>query len=310
MFKLFKTKSRSTSLDPHYVLSANSAEESPGLWFNRATGEVSIKKFSQTSNFELIVEQPIFGYIGKFHVNQNYSPKLIFIKRAEIVGKLKVKNEEHKIFRIKEILVLNSTPPNSFSHDEIECDVLMNDQDLKPSASFTTISSLINGTPNSVSSSTSSETIAKLTTNVTSRFEKKILIEVYKIFQENSGSFYFSYTYDLTNSVERQQEQYEKMVKKLNLDWRLADEKYFWNKYLLNDVLNLENNDEFVTPIIQGFVQLEEQIISTAKDFDPKKQVKVPDPLRLSLISRRSRYRLGNYHIFLNKLNQNLSLLE
>lgn len=292
MFKLFRTKTRSTNLSAHYVLSPNTDEKSASLWFNRTNGEIFTKDFTQTSEFELAIEQPIFGYIGKFQVNQNYSPKFIFIKKAEIIGKLKVKNEEHKIFRVKEVFVLNSTPPNNFSHDEIECDVLMNDQDLKPSASFTTITSMINSSSTSVSTSVSSEGISKLSNNVT-RFEKKILIEIYKIFQENSGSFYFSYTYDLTNSIERQQDQFEKGVKKCNLDWRLTDERFFWNKYLLNDILNLENNDQFVTPVIQGFVQLEQHDINLNKDLNLKKDNKNLEPLRLSLISRRNRYRLG-----------------
>ncbi|RNA25377.1 phosphatidylinositide phosphatase SAC2 [Brachionus plicatilis] len=294
MFKLFKTKSRSNNLAPHYILSPNSDhQESDSLWFNRTSGQIYIKKFCQTGDFELAAEQPIFGFVGKFQVNQNHSPKLIFIKRADIVGKLKVKNEEHKIFRIREILVLNSTPPNSYSHDEIECEVLMNDQDLKPSASFTTISSVLNVSSSSLSASTSSEAIAKNATNIGTRFEKKILIEIYKIFQENSGSFYFSYTYDLTNSVERQQEQFERGAKKCSLDWRLADERFFWNKYLLMDVLEINSNEEFVTPVIQGFVQLEQHIINSSKELGPNKEMKAPDPLRLALISRRSRYRLG-----------------
>lgn len=292
MFKLFKTKSRSTNLGPHYVLSANTDEKSASLWFNRSNGEIYTKDFIPTAEFELAIDQPIFGYIGKFQVNQNYSPKFIFIKKVEIIGKLKVKNEEHKIFRVKEIFVLNSTPPNNFSHDEIDCDVLMNDQDLKPSASFTTLTSMINAPSTSVSTSASSEAIAKLSNNVT-RFEKKILIEIYKIFQENSGSFYFSYTYDLTNSIERQQDQFEKGIKKCNLDWRLADERFFWNKYLLNDILSLENNDQFVTPVIQGFVQLEQHDINLNKELNLKNEIKTSEHLRLSLISRRSRYRLG-----------------
>ena len=185
MFKLYKTTSRLSNVKSDYVLTQNSDSECDSVFFNRLNGEITIRKFRRTIEFEEVTTEPIYGYIGKFQVNPNYPPKLIFIKSADKIGKLKVINNEHTIYRIKEILILTFTPPSSSTHDEIEPDVLMNDSDLKQSASFSALGSLITGAPSPVLGSTSTENTAKTVSSVTSKFEKKVLIEVYKIFHDN-----------------------------------------------------------------------------------------------------------------------------
>lgn len=165
------------------------------------------------------------------------------------------------------------------------------------------------------------------------KFEKKIVDEILKVFQENNGSFYFSPTFDLTNSIERQEEriQLEKLDSEMvqefketvNL-WRKSDNRFFWNKVLLGDLVEpklgqdsepvkseedekddeqrtLERNelaDVFVIPLIQGFVQIEsflnadqDQTLSTSYAEPQQEQNKLE--CRLCLISRRSRFRLG-----------------
>ena len=109
-----------------------------------------------------------------------------------------------------------------------------------------------------------------------SKFERKVTEEVVKLFQENNGSFYFCRTYDLTNSVERQQDQIEAARQQAALGqqassssyWRRCDDRFFWNKVLLGDLIALIDDDDddertasskdsFVLPLIQGFVEIE-----------------------------------------------------
>ncbi|CAF0928227.1 unnamed protein product [Brachionus calyciflorus] len=302
MFSLYKTKSRLSNVNSFYVLTEANTNESEceSIWFDRQNGEISIRKFKRSLEFEEVNGSPVYGYIGKFQVNQNYAPKLIFIKSAEKIGKFKVKNDEHSIYKIKEILLLTFTPPSNSTYDEIECDVLMNDQftEMKTSSSFSTLGSLITGSP--VINSNSTEAIARPVTNnnISSKFEKKVLIEVYKIFQDNSGSFYFSDSYDLTNTIERQEKLFEKEKKgEIICDWRQYDDRFFWNKYLLQDLLNLNNCDKFIVPIIQGFIQTELFDIKQPNiEFNFRKDnINITNfvQLKLTLISRRSRYRLG-----------------
>jgi hypothetical protein len=186
-----------------------------------------------------------------------------------------------------------------------------------------------------------------------SKLEKKLLDEIEKIFQENAGSFYFSYTYDLTNTLERQQEQIvdknasssslkkeeENLLLKrrspMTICWKNADDRFFWNKSLLEHLIEMSEKtssseqqhnelDKFIVPLIQGFVQMETfdnklpgLSSKSTKQNDPnnnnnKKNTKANTnesrivsvqkggelvvQLRLCLISRRSRYRLGMRH--------------
>ncbi|XP_043912010.1 phosphatidylinositide phosphatase SAC2 [Protopterus annectens] len=116
-------------------------------------------------------------------------------------------------------------------------------------------------------------------------------------------SFYYSLTYDLTNSVQRQSDQ-----EKTNLPtWQKVDDRFFWNRHMIEDLILLNDRraDFWIIPVIQGFVQIEELVVNYNESSDdeksspetpPQEQICVDDihpRFLVALISRRSRHRAG-----------------
>ncbi|KAM4729611.1 phosphatidylinositide phosphatase SAC2 isoform 4-T4 [Anableps anableps] len=134
------------------------------------------------------------------------------------------------------------------------------------------------------------------------RLERRLLDELYKIFMD-SDSFYYSMTYDLTNSVQRQGDS-DKSSLPL---WKQVDNRFFWNKHMIQDLIELQvpEVDFWVIPIIQGFVQVEELVVNYNETSDeersspetPPKEIVCVDDIHprftVALISRRSRHRAG-----------------
>ncbi|XP_051815503.1 phosphatidylinositide phosphatase SAC2 isoform X3 [Acanthochromis polyacanthus] len=134
------------------------------------------------------------------------------------------------------------------------------------------------------------------------RLERRLLDELYKIFMD-SDSFYYSMTYDLTNSVQRQGDS-DKSGLPL---WKQVDDRFFWNKHMIQDIIDLQvpEVDSWVIPIIQGFVQVEELVVNYNETSDeersspetPPKEITCVDDIHprftVALISRRSRHRAG-----------------
>lgn len=92
-----------------------------------------------------------------------------------------------------------------------------------------------------------------------------------------NGTFYFSYTYDLTNSLQRNE----------NIgmaSWKTADSRFFWNHYLSEDLKNLATEgyqvEEFIQPVIYGYAKIIDKIANST-------------PISVGLITRRSRFRAG-----------------
>lgn len=83
---------------------------------------------------------------------------------------------------------------------------------------------------------------------VAERFEKRLTDELHKIFNE-SDSFFYSRTLDLTNSLQRQYEN-EKILETDDSNsrpvtdvtrwWKYVDDRFFWNKHMLKDIIALE----------------------------------------------------------------------
>ncbi|KAM6265052.1 phosphatidylinositide phosphatase SAC2 isoform 4-T4 [Spheniscus humboldti] len=133
------------------------------------------------------------------------------------------------------------------------------------------------------------------------KLEKRLLEELFKMFMD-SDSFYYSLTYDLTNSVQRQS-----VCEKTNLPlWRKVDDRFFWNKHMIEDLISIDNAevDFWIIPIIQGFVQIEELVVNYSESSDddksspetPQESTCVDDihpTFLVALISRRSRHRAG-----------------
>jgi phosphatidylinositol 4-phosphatase len=270
----------------------------------------------------------VYGFVGKYKLSNNSISKLIFIKQCECVGHIRIKSEEHAVFKIKEILTIgindnNNNESNSTNLDTndisvdynetIESQLLASNLSFLPSSASSTSlnTNFYIEDLNEASMGTALDTAAN-TSRIVSKLKNRIDDEIKKIFQENNGSFYYSPTYDLTNSVERQQTIYERENKKSINDWRLTDDRFFWNKILLNDFLNINFNnkmdkqideeslrDHFVLPLVQGFFQVEvfDNKIPSAQYSDqdqnhPNHNDMIVE-LKICLISRRSRYRLG-----------------
>ncbi|MGH0115871.1 UNVERIFIED_CONTAM: hypothetical protein FKN15_054227 [Acipenser sinensis] len=134
------------------------------------------------------------------------------------------------------------------------------------------------------------------------RLERRLLEELFKMFMD-SDSFYYSLTYDLTNTVQRQNDG-EKTDKPL---WQRVDDRFFWNKHMVQDLINLNNMqaDSWILPVIQGFVQAEEMVVNYSDSSDEEKSSPETSPQEpscvddiyprflVALISRRSRHRAG-----------------
>ena len=109
-----------------------------------------------------------------------------------------------------------------------------------------------------------------------------------------TGPMYFSYSFDLTNSFQRQAHS------DLNLPlWRRADDRFFWNKFIQTDLIDLANGatsasglrggyqygaDPFILPVMFGMLRISQTRIKST-------------PLTFTLITRRSRYRAGTRYL-------------
>ncbi|CAH2059278.1 unnamed protein product, partial [Iphiclides podalirius] len=140
------------------------------------------------------------------------------------------------------------------------------------------------------------------------RFEKRLTDELHKIF-DDSDSFYYSRTLDITNSLQRQYEIEKiletedaggKTITDITRWWKHVDDRFFWNKHMLKDIIALDspNCDQWILPVIQGYVHLSQIAVDPA-DSNPLNVESLStsnscdETFTLGLISRRSRYQAG-----------------
>lgn len=100
--------------------------------------------------------------------------------------------------------------------------------------------------------------------------------------QLNNATLFFSYTYDLTNSLQRNESLGNNASNKFS--WKNCDTRFFWNHYLTEELRELTQQDarlsRFIQPIIYGYAKCVETVLGST-------------PIALALITRRSRFRAG-----------------
>ena len=106
-----------------------------------------------------------------------------------------------------------------------------------------------------------------------------------------SGPMYFSYSFDITNSFQRQAQ--ASLSAPL---WKRADDRFFWNRFIQTDLIDFRNGnaetgmkyragpqpgvDAFILPVMFGMMRITNTRIKST-------------PLTFTLITRRSRHRAG-----------------
>ncbi|XP_047539879.1 phosphatidylinositide phosphatase SAC2 isoform X3 [Vanessa atalanta] len=298
------------------------------LWWNRLTGAFSVRSAWDLSDIEDIECLGITeGIIGKVEHTNIYEPRLMIIKESVPVGQIYF---HHTIYKIKSICFLNM----GSSNQELElCPCTKHGSAAimastskgsgrKMGARLFENSAFLNKTVGAVKnvSNTIKTTTQQAATQVkqtvkkqrdpkiAERFEKRLTDELHKIF-DDSDSFYYSRTLDLTNSLQRQyeiekiletEEGTGKPITDITRWWKYVDDRFFWNKHMLKDIIALEspNCDQWVLPIIQGYVHLS-QIPVEPPDANPLNTESLSnantcdEKFTLGLISRRSRYQAG-----------------
>ncbi|XP_050554100.1 phosphatidylinositide phosphatase SAC2 isoform X4 [Spodoptera frugiperda] len=298
------------------------------LWWNRTTGAFSVRSAWDMSDIEDIECLGITdGILGKVEHTNIFEPRLMIIKESAPVGTIYF---HHSIYKIKSVCFLNMGPVNQeieltpcTKHGSMSTVASSNKSlNKKMGARLFENSAFLNKTVGAVKnvSNTIKTTTQQAATQVkqsvkkqrdpklAERFEKRLTDELLKIF-DDSESFYYSRTLDLTNSLQRQYE-IEKILESeagtgkpvvdITKWWKHVDDRFFWNKHMMKDIIALGSPDcdQWILPIIQGYVHLSQIAVEPA-DINPLNTESLSNPntcdetFTLGLISRRSRYQAG-----------------
>ncbi|XP_008299239.1 phosphatidylinositide phosphatase SAC2 isoform X2 [Stegastes partitus] len=272
------------------------------LWCSRKDGTMTVRPATDL----LLAWNPVClglveGVIGKIQLHTDLPLGLVLIRQKALVGHLP---GNHKVYKITKIAVI---PLSDEEPQELELELCKKhhfgiDKPEKLAQSPDD-SKFLMKTFSQIKSNVAVPIKKKVKENKEKeRLERRLLDELYKIFMD-SDSFYYSMTYDLTNSVQRQGDS-DKSGLPL---WKQVDDRFFWNKHMIQDLIDLQvpEVDFWVIPIIQGFVQVEELVVNYNETSDeersspetPPKEVTCVDDIHprftVALISRRSRHRAG-----------------
>ncbi|EDV22880.1 uncharacterized protein TRIADDRAFT_58545 [Trichoplax adhaerens] len=96
------------------------------------------------------------------------------------------------------------------------------------------------------------------------KLERRLLEELCKMFND-SGAFYYSTTGDITNSMQNLHSPDYDATLPL---WKRVNRRFFWNKFMLKDLIDSKDPeaDIWITPIMQGFIQIERFNLSPDHD--------------------------------------------
>uniref|UniRef100_A0AAY4C6S2 Inositol polyphosphate-5-phosphatase F n=1 Tax=Denticeps clupeoides TaxID=299321 RepID=A0AAY4C6S2_9TELE len=263
----------------HYILQSGD----DALWWSRKDGGMSVRAATDL----LLAWNPVClglveGVIGKIQLHADLPLGLVLIRQKALVGCLP---GDHKVYKITKIAVVELSEDDPLDLELELCKKhhfgINKPEKITQSPDE---SKFLLKTLNQIKSNVAVPIKKKVKENKEKeRLEKRLLDELYKIFMD-SDSFYYSLTYDLTNTVQRQGS-LDKSDRPL---WKQDPQVDFW-----------------VIPVIQGFVQVEELVVNYNESSDEERS-SPESPLQertcvddvhprftVALISRRSRHRAG-----------------
>ncbi|XP_062913399.1 phosphatidylinositide phosphatase SAC2-like [Mobula hypostoma] len=250
---------------------------------SRSSGSMEIKAASEVDLSSAVCLGLVEGVIGKFQFHPDLECFLVLVQQKGLVGTVPGKHDMYKITKVAVIPLTDADPP------DLKLEYCKTHQQLSSESAETLFPRKVTGD----SSSRRQFSDEKL--------ERRLLEELVKMFTD-SDSFYYSLTYDITNTAQRQQCGTEGQLRTPPG----VDDRFFWNKYMIQDLLKRKGamTDQWIIPIIQGFVQVEEihvrygerltgESASSDRLADEQPLSSPESKFLLVLISRRSRHRGG-----------------
>ncbi|XP_050397792.1 phosphatidylinositide phosphatase SAC2 [Patella vulgata] len=282
--------------ESHYIL----LDSEFSLWCNRNNGALEPKRGNDLcSAWNPVCIGLCYGIIGKIKLHPDSEWSLLLIKQRSLVGEMAGK---HKIYKINKIAVLslNSTDPPELELEFCKTHhfgIRKAEQISRPEL----LQKPLLKTWNTIKSAAENVKPKKREVKDKEKFEKRILEELLKMFNEEE-SFYYSETYDLTSDLQQQHSiDYDETLP----IWKRCDNRFFWNKYMMQELIDFKSEevglpDHWIKPVVQGYIQMERCCMDFEENKTPGDS---PDdyisssiePLEYDIwiLSRRSRHRAG-----------------
>ncbi|KAK3095790.1 hypothetical protein FSP39_019195 [Pinctada imbricata] len=301
MSQLFQT-------EDHYILH----EGQHSLWCSRHNGTIEAKKgivlhvffFFRSGDDICSAWNPVciglvYGLIGKIKIHPDEEWRLLLIKERSLVGRIA---EKHEVYRINKIVIipLSSAEPQELDLDR--CQVhhfgIRKNQTISQTGGS---QRQLQNAWKTIKTGVDIVKTRKKEIKEREKFAKRICEEIFKLYND-TDSFFVCETFDLTKSIQRQS--LSDTTKDGQLDWNNADPRFFWNRYMVSELLDMDVNEEtrslnshWVVPIIQGYIQIENCLLDFDKsspelspEFSGSKHIE-PMEYTIILISRRSIHR-------------------
>lgn len=194
------------------------------------------------------------GIIGKVEHSPLFDSRLLLIKESVPIGKLHGDNE---VYKIKSVTFLPLTTENCdinlcpcHKHSTILeqkpntsgasiFDIQKNTALTKTWGTLKSAGNTIKNTTQQAAAIAAAGVNKKTNFKDKDKFEKQIIDEFYKIFNDTS-SFYFSHTTDLTNSLQRLCNLEKQKLIDTNALWKTVDDRFFWNSHMLECMIGTE----------------------------------------------------------------------
>ncbi|CAG7829428.1 unnamed protein product [Allacma fusca] len=289
------------SSETHFIV----VDGSQSLWINRKNGSFTAKTegSDELLTTGAVCLGTVYGFIGKLHFNDSAEARLVFIQKRAKVGEIKGCD----LYRVCSIVTVPL---------ETESELLLEPcykSHVKPgfskSKAFTPIEPVTTTTSVNTNNRTTTS-LQKVTSTAgnpskllnfsstpkrSDKIERRMLDEFSKMFTE-AESFFYSNTYDITNTVQRSFISTENKQTGMELPlWKQADSRFFWNIHLMNDLINSKDSalDRWIVPVMQGFVQHETCDVNQFEVLGDQ----VSGYIDMYIISRRSRFRAGTRYL-------------
>ncbi|XP_065844054.1 phosphatidylinositide phosphatase SAC2-like [Oscarella lobularis] len=248
------------------------------LWCSRIDGRLEVRPAIEETGQMVGV---VYGYLGSIRLTPQSDKKLVVVSECTPLGLYP--GRQHMVYRIDKIALITLSPFPFRDYDMLGA-YAPKRRDVVPNPKLIADYQKARGGE--------SEKMSK----EKEKIEKRCQEELLRMFN-GSESFYFSNDFDLTKSLNLNDEE-----KGDTPIWRQADPTYFWNYHMLGDLIETAKKrgpqteklySPWLLPIIQGYIEINQPLTEPPQSSPQPRKKLSPLPFSLALISRRSRFRAG-----------------